>query len=167
MTRRKSAWGIPREQGESTVSTHRGGRPELPADRLVQRLPEQDDGPGKIIRHCRRGLGFWLCAFAGSQAAHMALPSLRQPGSCRHTGTWLSRAWATIGALLATRLFHLSLCRPKAGRGDDGTLTCGMDQFQQPTVAIIPSFHAIACTGGKKRGVGWCWDEGLGPHARF
>ena len=77
-------WGIPREQWldlSTGINPLGWPVPELPAD-VWQRLPEEDDGLEQIIRHWSGApLAAGCVPVAGSQAAIMALPSLRTP--CR------------------------------------------------------------------------------------
>jgi len=77
-------WGIPREQWldlSTGINPLGWPVPELPAE-VWQRLPEDDDGLEEIIRHWSGApLAAGCVPVAGSQAAIMALPSLRKP--CR------------------------------------------------------------------------------------
>lgn len=77
-------WGIPREQWldlSTGINPLGWPVPELPAQ-VWQRLPEDDDGLEQIIRNWSGApLAAGCVPVAGSQAAIMALPSLRKP--CR------------------------------------------------------------------------------------
>ena len=77
-------WGIPREQWldlSTGINPLGWPVPELPAE-VWQRLPEDDDGLEDIIRNWSGAPLTGGCVpVAGSQAAIMALPSLRKP--CR------------------------------------------------------------------------------------
>jgi len=77
-------WGIPREQWldlSTGINPLGWPVPELPSE-VWQRLPEEDDGLEQIIRYWSGApLAAGCVPVAGSQAAIMALPSLRKP--CR------------------------------------------------------------------------------------
>lgn len=77
-------WGIPRDQWldlSTGINPVSWPVPEISAY-IWQRLPEADDGLGDIIRHWSGAPASADCEpVAGSQAAIMALPRLRQP--CR------------------------------------------------------------------------------------
>lgn len=77
-------WGIPHQQWldlSTGINPVSWPVPEIPA-RLWQRLPEADDGLNEIIRQSYAAPASADCEpVAGSQAAIMALPRLRQP--CR------------------------------------------------------------------------------------
>lgn len=77
-------WGIPRDQWldlSTGINPVGWPVPQIPAQ-IWQRLPEEDDGLSDIIRHGSGAPANADCEpIAGSQAAIMALPRLRQP--CR------------------------------------------------------------------------------------
>ncbi|MDY0205700.1 MAG: threonine-phosphate decarboxylase CobD [Pseudomonas sp.] len=77
-------WGIPRDQWldlSTGINPVGWPVPQIPAQ-IWQRLPEEDDGLSDIIRHWSSAPATADCEpIAGSQAAIMALPRLRQP--CR------------------------------------------------------------------------------------
>ncbi len=78
-------WGIARQHWldlSTGINPISWPVPEIPAH-LWQRLPEADDGLNEIIRHSYAAPAHADCEpVAGSQAAIMALPRLRQPCSC-------------------------------------------------------------------------------------
>ena len=100
-------WGIPREQWldlSTGINPVGWPVPELPAE-VWHRLPEDDDGLEEIIRNWSGApLAAGCVPVAGSQAAIMALPTLRNPcrvgipvpGYREHGHSWRNAGHKTV-----------------------------------------------------------------------